>query len=216
MTRNAGRARARKGERKDIVYTCKFLSYFLASSILRCFFVFVHVGLKLVGHEDIEQIWTPPLLQFPAAGGIFLLTIPDPQSQTHCPCVRVYACVCGRSWLTLARKGLYSPNSPWGLAVLEIESSNKVLEMGSRHYYFGTFSKCWNKLTFSSFCFGFLISKTQLFRKTRAQTYLDYQGLTKSWSLVSLWKAQKRSETGLKPVWNTFPPTISYWTLLQL
>ena len=188
MTRNAGRARARKGERKDIVYTCKFLSYFLASSILRCFFfVFVHVGLKLVGHEDIEQIWTPPLLRFPG----------------------VYACVCGRSWLTLARKGLYSPNSPWGLAVLEIESSNKVLDMGSRHYYFGTFSKCWNKLTFSSFCFGFLISKTQLFRKTRAQTYLDYQGLTKLWSWVALWTAQKRSETGLTPVWNTFPPTIS-------
>ena len=53
MARNAGRAKARKGERKDIHANLFLFSYILyVKNILRAY---VFAGLELAGQEDIEQ-----------------------------------------------------------------------------------------------------------------------------------------------------------------
>ena len=121
MDRNAGRARARKGERKDIIYIYIYMQIsFLFSyiSYLEIYCMYVYVDRELVGHEDIEQNLNALLPQFPETGGIFLHTISD----TLPMCVRARVCVCGRfcsrrSYLiTLSLGGisLRSLNSPWG------------------------------------------------------------------------------------------------------
>ena len=93
MARNAGRARARKGERKDIIYIYIYMQIsFLFSyiSYLEIYCMYVYVDRELVGHEDIEQNLNALLPQFPETGGIFLHTISD----TLPMCVRVRVCVC--------------------------------------------------------------------------------------------------------------------------
>ena len=56
MDRNAGRARARKGERKDIIYIYMQISFlFSYISYLEIYCMYVYVDRELVGHEDIEQ-----------------------------------------------------------------------------------------------------------------------------------------------------------------
>ena len=124
MARNAGRARARKGERKDIIYTCKFCSFsFLFSYILylKIYCLYVYVSLELVGHEDIEQNLnaSPPAV---SRNRGYLPTHHLRISQTHCPCVCVCLCVCGRFcsrrpyFITFSLGGicLRSLHSPWG------------------------------------------------------------------------------------------------------
>ena len=139
MARNAGRARARKGERKDIIYTCKFCSFsFLFSYILylKIYCLYVYVSLELVGHEDIEQNLnaSPPAV---SRNRGYLPTHHLRISQTHCPCVCVFVCMwevlqstplfyhifLGGSMLTFSSFTLGLSISK--TAVLEIKCSNK-------------------------------------------------------------------------------------------